>query len=268
MCKSCDFNENCDVCGNASKCGLGGMAFTCSTTDILKEINNLELGTTSESYSHFLLSSKKMEMKLNNIIYLQIEDLINSDVPFGVEMYFKLDKIFLIWMSWYRRILLYLRLLLLNESYCESSNNIILDSLKQYYTSNVDNYFIPYKEEIYKFFIGKFTDVKNPYSNGDYAEVAELYGKYLLLYFKFVIIQYAQNYLIENKIPRLYYSNIFQYTEELEDINILTRLEQIKEYSNVVEIVILNPLNLIEKEHFENKIIELVKPNIDKILIY
>lgn len=267
MYKSCEFNEICESCNKSGECGMGGMAFSCSTNSILKEINKLELGTTSESYSHFLLSSKKMEMKLNNTIYLQIEDLISSDVPFDVEMYFRLDKIFLIWMSWYRRILLYLRLLLLNESYCINSNKIIINSLKEYFDNNITNYYIPYKEEIFKFFNNKILNIGNPQSNGDYADVAELYGKYLLLYFKFVIIQYAQNYLIDNQIPRLYYSNIFPLMEELEDINLNTRIEEISKFSKKVEIVILNPLNLVEKEHFEDKIINIIKPKIKNITI-
>lgn len=232
---------------------------TCNKCSYVKDLNyelnlsyldNYKLDTTSKSYFLFLKESSKYKMFLNNIIHNTLLDLYSSNINFDVDMYYKLDKIFLLWLNWYDKILLYLRTLLIEEKKCDNFNFILKDSIEYFYKSNLNNCILPFKDKIYNFLIDFSQSIPIPVTNGDFAETAKYIGEEIIKYFKLVIIQYAQYFIIKNKINIFYYSSLYN-DFNLNDEIFIFYSNAIKEYSNAIVINVFDNLNLNNIKVFE-----------------
>lgn len=251
---------NCEICKVLIENGI----FDVDKTIIESFNNTIDIETSSSSYLTFLLSSSKMNFKIQNLIYTTLIEMENTNINFSNTLYFDLDRIILHFNSLYSKVLMYLRTTLLRESPCPEFSKMLVILLKEYYKELSPYFKLTFREEIRDYFGHGFSNIKAPKSNGDFAKTAELVGGYMLDYFKLVIIQYTQNELIEKKYKTVLYTPDFQNLSEELEFNIITkRVQEISEYSDVVYIKAIKNINYVERKRFDKLCGSLDKYNIE-----
>lgn len=249
------------LCGDCTLCDkccsqLPVVAYTKSTTEMLELLNCNKLCDKMESdFDNFLIMSKNYEMLIGSIVYGELMGLYKSNIPFGVDLFFNLDKLFIQWNSWLRRTNLFIRGLLLNGIVCPKFNEIMEFTLIEYYKSNEDNYMLDFKKDIFGYYFNYLVSCHTPKTVKDYVDVVVYLGEGIISYFTYIISQYAQQFMINNKNERFYYSGLFQHIGYLGEKTIEHVLTEISKFSDTIDVYMLHNLSKEEMSNFTESII-------------
>ena len=88
-------------------------------------------------------------------------------------------------------------------------------------------------------------------------------------YFKYIIIQYAQHYMIENKINRVYYSSILSQLDDLGETTLNIISDSVSNYTKDIDIYSLdNEMDDFNEKKFAELVNKHFRPKFDTITIY
>ncbi len=239
------------VCENCNKDDY--YAFKCFKYSKLKLSNLLEedLNAKSESYVNFLSAKNDIEARIDYMVKNSLNDLRRSEYDFSPNVYLNIDKLMTRWKSWFTRFTIYLKTLLITGKTCDYFYDTIKYSIIDYYNESSD---LPLKEEFMNFFINWFFEnLDKPIKNGDFVTTINEVGRKVILFFKIIIIQFAQLDIYNKNI--LFYSKVFQKLDnDLEEKIIEFHLNNMEGKVKVKNLT--NHLSYIEGERFKKLMIK------------
>lgn len=221
ICDSCEGgcshtinDKNIGSCNNSVR--IGYESFVRSKLEMMKNpFNEMGVNSKESSYVHFLREQEVEMMKMHSMRSNSIEDICRAPWDFSMDMFKKIDMLFIKWSSWYNKMIIMFKYLVISGKYCPHLKEFIFASIKDYYEGSdifVRNEISHLVAEMsYKY----FEDMKVPIYNGDFIDMMQYITKILAYMYKIMIIEYAQEEQIYN-----FKTNILYYSPNMRDISI------------------------------------------------
>lgn len=203
-----------DSCDNNLQIGYD--CFKKSKLEMMQNpYNEMGIGTKESSYVKFLREQEKEMMKIHSMRSNSIEDICRSNWDFSMDMYKKIDLLFIKWGSWYNKLIIMFKYLVISGKYCPHFKEFLTASILDYYEGCDDNVKNDVAEILLLATIDYFEKVNIPIYNGDFIDVMQSITKVLAHMYKNMIISYAQEEQLDN-----FENNILYYSPSMRDLSV------------------------------------------------
>ena len=233
---------------------IGYECFRKSKLEMMQNpFNEMGINTKESSYVRFLREQEKEMMKIHSMRSNSIEDICRSNWDFSMDMYKRIDLLFIKWSSWYNKLIIMFKYFIISGNYCPYFKEFIVASIKDYYEGCDDNVKNEISDIILEVAFEYFSEMKLPVYNGDFIEAMQSVTKILAHMYKIMIIEYAQEEQLYNfKTNILYYSPAMRELDmKIETGIIEDRISKILENFDDVELRVISNGSLTYSDECE-----------------
>ncbi len=229
---------------------IGQRCFESNKLDLIKNsYNELDINTKHSSYVKFIIEADMEIAKMHSMRSNTVYDLHMSHIEFPMEMYKKIDLLFTKWGSWYSRTIITLKTLLISGHYCPNFTDFILSSIHDYYEAGDKSVRCEVSDRLNDVVKRYFNEMSIPNHNGEFIEALRYIGVCLNSIYKIMIIQYANEYQLEQGRNVLYYSSDFRTVGlDMEKSIVEFRAKQLIEKYGNFELRYVNSLNMSNED--------------------
>lgn len=227
---------------------IGKKCFESNKLDLVKNpYNELEINTKYSSYVKFIIEYDNQISKMHEIRSNSVKGLLYGSVVFDMDIYKKIDLLFTKWGSWYSRVIMTLKTLLISGHYCPNFIEFSKATIKDYYNASDTSVICDISESLIEAVNSYLDNMKIPTHNGEFIEALHYISEGLTYIYKIMIIQYANEYQIKHDKNIMYFSSDFRKISSSLEKNIVERrMEQLLELHDNIELKFPNSCELYD----------------------